>query len=234
VSGGAAIAKLDASSAIEVYVDRARDLVDEAIRSGKLLPADRDDALNRARDNPLAFQAEIAGAPQVIPLGELGSDEDVPGEAIEMAPPGGLDDRARAVHLSEVSRRLFDVAEDLDGGRDYGFEGDKADLVADRDRWRLRTMAGYASHLAESLVDHLAESTKPFTEAARRFANTRRGGRPPGPSMRREKFVAEMTRAVAEVRRDGRRVTQKAVATQMDVPFDTFRDYLKPGDWPPT
>jgi hypothetical protein len=85
----------------------------------------------------------------------------------------------------------------------------------------------------DQLVDEAKRLSAPLSKVRVNPLTT--SGRPPGHNMKRETFLAQMASAVADLRRNGLKITQVAVAGRMkpELPYDTFRDYLEPGDWPP-
>ena len=67
-------------------------------------------------------------------------------------------------------------------------------------------------------------------EVAREFLellNPPQVGRPAGADMTLEKWECEYAKALADVKREGRRPTQKALATSMGLPESTFKDYKR-------
>lgn len=207
-------------SSLTPYVsDRTRQVIDDAIRSGRLLPTDREAAEVRAAEDPVAFEAELDRASFVVEFGEVGSDADAPMPAIELGPRSGLSEAARRIHLAEAAINLNRAAGSL-SDRDYPTEGDLDH------KWKA------ANRARKSLYDLADFVLERLPLIARRRGAVRRGRRP-GRNIPRDVFVGRMGRAVTELRRKGFKVTQLAVATQMELAHDTFRDYLEPGDWPP-
>ncbi len=67
-------------------------------------------------------------------------------------------------------------------------------------------------------------------EEAREFLellNPPQVGRPAGADMTLEQWDREYAKALADVKREGLRPTQKALATSMGLPESTFRDYRR-------
>jgi hypothetical protein len=179
---------LKSRSEIEAYLspkERAWALVVDAIRAGKLWPADADAAATRAEANPLAFQAEMAAAPQVIPLGEVGSDEDAPAEAIELGP---IPEDEVAAALSRSAQSLYDMAGQLTAA-DYPMD-DKPWLTANLQRGRLRAVADWAWDRASTMRRRVAQGLDPTGAERPR-------GRPAGSSDVELREFAASTRAVA-------------------------------------
>jgi hypothetical protein len=189
--------------------------VDDAIRAGKVTPAQRADAETRAAADPELFEAEIARAPQLVPFGELGSDEDAPMPAIELAPSGGLSQSARAVHLTEAATSLRVVAGSLSTADYPGQQRDAAALVADRDRWRLRAVAEY-------VLGHLADLAR---------IGAKRG--PDGPELSRAEWADRYRAAVRAIGdRNGaggrtRKVTSTDLIAEIGLGRTAFYDYVR-------
>lgn len=223
------VADLDASNATLVAELAKRDAtsaVDGAIASHKLLPAQREWAIEYATKDLAGFQAYVEKTPEVFSTEELGSDAEPPDPDDDGWDAAVDPDAAREFAARLDQKRMDELVEQVRSmsstEKSHALNNVIANLV------RGAAMLEPDDPQREVVLEVAGRAAEPLASSSLRWAfNQKPGGRPRGSGIygTDDELFAKLQKAAAELRREQRPRTQKALALRIDVSREVVKRF---------
>lgn len=203
----AELAKRDATSA-----------VDGAITSHKLLPAQKDWALEYAIKDPAGFQAYVDKTPEVFSTEELGSDAEPPDPDDDGWDPAVDPDAAREFAARLDQKRMDELVEQVRSMSSTEKALALNNVIANL--LRGAAMLEPDDPQREVVLEVARRAAEPLSHSSLRWAfNQKPGGRPRGSGIygTDDELFVQLQGAAAQLRRDRQPRTQEALALRIGV-----------------